>query len=135
MNSKINNSKGRDLIKGITSADDLELLAKKIDVKIDGIYGINSIEQLPPKGSFIILMRKDQGVGHWVCVCDSYYFDPFGVGPAEKLKLTEYNPFQYQGVLNEYCGIWCLLFLYSRQHNRPDLLHGFTNLDVVVSSG
>ena len=133
MKSKINNSSERQLIKGITSADDLEQLSKDIDVKIDGIYDINSITQLPPKGSFIILMRKEHNCGHWTAIHDNEYFDSFGVGPPEKLKIKKYSRFQYQGILNSYCGIWCLLFLYARQHDRPDLMRGFTDLDVEIT--
>ena len=124
------------LIKPITSAQDLFNLAKVIGVNIDSIRDINTINgSLPKNGTFIILMRRGSyGVGHWVCVYNNEYFDPFGIGPVQKLKIDKYSKIQYQGDTYDYCGIYCLLWLYSQQHGEPDLMKGFDNLDVQITS-
>ena len=41
----------------------------------------------------------------------------------------KYNKFQYQGFDKEFCGIWCLAWLYSKQKNIPELMQGFTDLN------
>lgn len=121
----------KSLIKGITSSDDLRELAKLLRVHIDGIYDISNFTYTG-KGSYIILLRQDMNIGHWVAVHDHEYFDPFGIGPPQKIGATEYNRIQLQGDTFEYCGIYCLLWLYSKQRRRPDLMEGFKNLDVDI---
>jgi hypothetical protein len=122
-----------DLIKAITSDDDLIKLANKIGVKIDAIYDAPDIKsKIPKKGSFIILMRNHDGVGHWVAVHDNFYFDSMGEGPPKRFGIKKYNEVQYQGTYDDYCGIYCLMFLYAKQHNKSDLLKGFNDLNVKV---
>jgi len=53
-----------------------------------------------------------------------------GVGPPTVLGDLPYNEHQYQSAYAEYCGPWCVFWLYSQQHNRPDLLKRFHDLDV-----
>jgi hypothetical protein len=119
-----------EYIKEITSDHDLIALAKHLGVELNGILEISEITKpLPAKGTYIILLRTDGGVGHWTCSTDGHYFDSMGVGPPTVLGDLPYNEFQYQGTYSNYCGIYCLLWLYSQQHNRPDLLKGFGNLD------
>lgn len=117
---------------GVNSDQELRELAKLIDVHIDGIYDIRNVETIPQRGSYIILLRRDEGVGHWCAMCDGEYFDSYSAGPPTKIKAKSYNKIQLQGVERAYCGIYCILFLYSKQHNRPDLMRGFTNLDIDV---
>ena len=119
---------------GINSDQELRDLAKLLDVHIDDIVDIQSVDRLPQRGSFIILLRRDQGIGHFTCLYDGMYFDSFAVGPPMKIKAKSYNKIQLQGAERAYCGIFCLLWLYSKQHNRPDLMNGFTDLNVEVSS-
>lgn len=121
------------LIKAITSDSDLWELSKQLDLDINGIYDIRDSYKLNTSGTYIILMRSTDDVGHWVCVCDNQYFDSMGCPPSSKIKVTQYSDIQYQGSRNDYCGIYCLLFIYSVQKHRPDLLQGFTNLDTDIS--
>lgn len=140
-----------ELVKSITSDHDLIELAKRIGVRLDGIYAIQEVEQaqrsetarlrletpslkqqLKFGGAYIILLRSDGGVGHWVAVHDKEYFDPFGVGPPSVLGPLKYSEIQYQGTYSEYCGIYCLLWLYCKQNNRMNLLKQFNNLDIDV---
>lgn len=117
-------------MKAVTSDHDLLELAKKLHVRIDGVLTVDDVTKPLTKGTYIILLRAGPGVGHWVCVSDGSYFDPTGVGPPTKVGALPYSEFQYQGTYDEYCGVWCLLYLYSRQRNRPELMRGFRNLDV-----
>ncbi|GMF36778.1 unnamed protein product [Phytophthora lilii] len=122
-----------ELVKPITSDHDLIELAKQLDVRLDGILALSEIkEPLPAKGSYIILLRVDGGTGHWVCLNDGHYFDSMGVGPPSILGELPYNEKQYQGTYVEYCGPWCLIWLYTQQHNRQDLLKNFHDLDTDV---
>lgn len=121
------------LSEGVNSDKELRDLAKLLDVHIDDIVDIQSVDRLPSRGTFIILLRRDAGVGHWVCVCDGMYFDSYGIGAPTKLKVKSYNKIQLQSATANYCGIYCILFLYSKQKNRPDLMTGFTDLNVDIT--
>jgi hypothetical protein len=118
-----------EYIKAITSDHDLIALAKHLGVHLDGILEVSEIKKpLPAKGTYIILLRTDAGVGH--CCTADHYFDSMGVGPPTVLGDLPYNEHQYQSAYAEYCGPWCVLWLYSQQHSRPDLLKRFHDLDV-----
>jgi hypothetical protein len=120
-----------EYIKAITSDHDLIALAKHLGVKLDGILEISEIKKpLPAKGTYIILLRTDGGVGHWTVCVDSHYYDSMGVGPPTVLGDLPYNEHQYQSAYAEYCGPFCMLYIYCRQNNMMDLLKGFVDLDV-----
>ncbi|EGZ30185.1 hypothetical protein PHYSODRAFT_469604 [Phytophthora sojae] len=105
-----------ELVKGITSDHDLLALARRIEVRINGIYELSEIRKpLPSKVSYLILLRTSPGIGHWTAVCDLAYFDK-----------------QIQGSSDEYCGIFCMLFLYAKQHGQMQLFDRFTDLDIDV---
>ncbi|DBA02446.1 TPA: hypothetical protein N0F65_008660, partial [Lagenidium giganteum] len=118
------------LIKPITSDHDLIELANIINVHLDGIYGLGEINHPLGKGSYLILLGDGNGVGHWCAQYNDQYFDSMGEGPPTVVGKLKYNTKQYQGVAREYCGIWCLLWLYSKQKNKPYLMHGFSDLDL-----
>lgn len=121
---------------GISSDTDLRSLADKLNIHLDGIQDFRTLKHaLLKTGSYLILLRDLPGTGHWTAVHNRYYFDSMGCEPPEILNISKYNEVQYQGTYNEYCGLWCLLFLYSRQNNRPDLLDGFTDLDTDITFG
>ncbi|DBA00586.1 TPA: hypothetical protein N0F65_007715 [Lagenidium giganteum] len=105
-----------NLIKAITSDHDLIELAKNINIHLDGIYGLDEIHHPLGRGSYLILLGDGSGVGHW-CV----------------LGNLKYNYKQYQGVSKSYCGIWSLLWLYSKQKNKPYLMQTFEDLDLDIS--
>jgi len=122
-----------ELVKPITSDHELLKLADKLNIKIDGILAIQEISKtLPKKGSYLILLRADNGVGHWVCVYDNEYFDSMGNPSPKLLGHLNYNPKQYQGTYSEYCGVWSLLWLYCKQRHKMNLLKGFSDLDIDV---
>jgi hypothetical protein len=118
------------LIQGVTSDSDLITLADSLGIRVDDIVTIDNIRRpLDKRRTYIILLRVEQGVGHWVTVDKGYYFDPMGVPSDPSLGVTENNHKQYQGTYNTYCGIYCLLFLYCRQKNKMDLLDQFVDLN------
>ncbi|ETP05137.1 hypothetical protein F441_18207 [Phytophthora nicotianae CJ01A1] len=122
-----------EFVKGITSDHDLLELSKRIDVKIDGIYELSEITSpLPKKGSYLILLRTKPGVGHWSAVSDSSYFDSMGVPPPLSLGKLSYFDKQIQGSSDEYCGIYCMLFLHAKQHGKMHLFDRFMDLDIDV---
>jgi hypothetical protein len=117
----------------ITSDRELRALAVQLNIQIDGIYDLRNIQSpLPKTGSYLVLLRNAPGTGHWCALHDGYWFDSMGVQGPSILELDRYNQVQYQGTYNEFCGLWCLLYLYSKQKNRPALLDGFTDLDVDI---
>jgi hypothetical protein len=123
-----------ELIKPITSDHDLIKLADILNVHLDAIYEFSEIKRpLPKKGTFIILLRKpNMDVGHWTCAHNGSYFDSMGEGPQTSFGSMKYNEFQYQGAHDDYCGIFCILWLYCMQHKKQHLLKRFNNLNIVV---
>lgn len=118
-----------ELVKPITSDDDLIKLADKIGVRIDAIYDSPEITApLPKRGSFIILMRTDGGVGHWVCVHDGHYFDSMGEGPPKRFGVGKYN-IRERTMISVGSS---LLFLYAKQQRMPQLMHGFNDLNLKI---
>ncbi|EGZ20626.1 hypothetical protein PHYSODRAFT_497485 [Phytophthora sojae] len=117
-------------IKPITSDHDLIALAKHLNVHIDQILTLPEIKsRLPDQGTYIFLPRSDGGVGHWVCQHNGKYFEPMGVGPPRILGDLKYNEKKFQSTYSEFCGPWCMLWLYTQQHSEPELLRTFNNLD------
>ncbi|KAJ8572059.1 hypothetical protein ON010_g4779 [Phytophthora cinnamomi] len=124
-----------DLIKPITSDHDLIKLAMKLNVHLDHIFESNEIKApLPKKGSFLILLRKpNQDVGHWSAVYNHEYYDSMGEGPPKEYGISKYNEIQTQSAHGSYCGVWALLWLYAKQHNRMDLFKKFKDLNIIVA--
>ena len=126
------------LIKAVTSDQEIAELASHLNIKLNGILDIRSIKSsalarsLPSIGSYIILQRLDDNTGHWVAVHNNEYFDSMGIPAPPKLGIKKYNEIQYQGSRNTYCGIYCILWLYSKQFNKPELMDGFIDLDTDV---
>ena len=118
---------------GESTANELQQLANQLNVHIDGILDFRNIRAPLGNGSYIILLRLDSGVGHWVCVCNNEYFDSMGLGPPRILGDMKCNNKQFQGTYDNYCGLWSLLYLYSKQHNQPDIFRNFYDLNTEVS--
>jgi hypothetical protein len=122
------------LINGVSSDDQLIELSELMRVHLDGIALHYEVEDKPPKsGTYLLLLKpKQMPIGHWVAIHNYEYFDPVGIGPPSNLGKMKYNHFQYQSAYGEYCGIWCMLWLYSKQKNKPHLMEGFNDLDMDV---
>ncbi|GMF35650.1 unnamed protein product [Phytophthora lilii] len=120
-------------VKGITSDDDLIELSKRLDVHLDGIYELPEIRRpLPEKGSYLVLLRTSPGVGHWTAYHNGNWFDSMGTPPPSILGHLPYFDKQIQGSSDQYCGIYCMLWLYAKQHGRMQLFDNFTDLDTDV---
>ncbi|TYZ65680.1 hypothetical protein PybrP1_000606 [[Pythium] brassicae (nom. inval.)] len=100
------------LIKAIASDHDLVQLAKILRIKLDGILLISEFgneRQTKKNASWLILLRGDgAATGHWVAALRDaeglHWFDAYGIGPPESIKIKSYNQIQLQGASNEYCG-------------------------------
>jgi hypothetical protein len=118
-----------EFVKGITSDHDLIALGKRIGVRIDGIYELPEVKApFPEKGSYLILLRTGPGVGHWTAQCNGEWFDSLAV-----LGNLPYFDKQIQGSSDEYCGVYCLLWLCVKQHKKMHLFDRFEDLDTDVS--
>jgi hypothetical protein len=122
-----------EFVKGITSDHDLIALGKRIGVRIDGIYELPEAKApFPEKGSYLILLRTGPGVGHWTAQCNGEWFDSMGVGAPAVLGNLTYFDKQIQGSSDEYCGIYCLLWLHAKQRGQMHLFDRFEDLDTDV---
>ena len=118
------------LIQGISSDADLLTLADHLGIHIDDVLLLGEVnEPVDIKKTYLILLNDSSKIGHWVCSSNGYYWDSMGVGPPSKLGLKNYNKIQYQGTYNNYCGIFCLLFLYCRQHKKMHLMKQFQDMN------
>lgn len=122
-----------EYVKPITSDHDQIELTKRLNKCLDGVLAIQEIkEAIPRKGSYIILLRATDGIGHWVCTHDGMYFDPIGVSMPEQLGNLKFSEIQYQGTYSDYCGVYCVLWLYCRQKNKMNLMKQFNDLDIKI---
>lgn len=121
-----------ELVQPITSDHDLIKLAEIVGIKLDSVIELSEVSSKIKSGTHLILLRSDDGVGHWVAVNDSKYFDSTGIGPPTVFGKLAYNEFQYQSTYSEFCGIWCILWIYSEQKHKPELMNGFINLDIDI---
>jgi hypothetical protein len=94
-----------------TSKSELEKACSKIP-NFKGVFMQD--EKLPHDGCFIMNLDRKSGDGtHWVAVsydCD-IYFDPFGIAPPDKIKVTQYCSSEIQHPLEDLCGEYCVWFL------------------------
>ncbi|KAL8013029.1 hypothetical protein Plhal710r2_c041g0142131 [Plasmopara halstedii] len=105
---------------------------KKLKIQLDGVIIIEEAKAIIKRnGRYIILLHEGDNTGDWVCYDRGSYFDSFGEPPSRSLLkfVKMYNRKQYQAVELNFCGQWCLLWLYSRQYNRPDLLDQISDLN------
>ncbi|GMF30076.1 unnamed protein product [Phytophthora lilii] len=125
-----------ELVKPITSDHDLIILVKRIGVHLDDIFESSEITHpLPKKGSYLILLRQpNMDVGHWTGVHNGEYFDLMGEAAPTKYGIGRYNPKQIQGTYGDYCGPFCILWLYAKQHNQPNLFTNMTDLNLTILS-
>jgi len=123
-----------DLIKPITSDHDLIELSNIIGVHLDDIYESSEITKpISKKGSYLILLRPPNlDVGHWTAVHNGEYFDSMGEAGPTKYGIGRYNPKQYQGTYGDYCGPFCIAWLYSKQHNKPHLFSKMKDLNLTI---
>lgn len=117
---------------GITSDDELHKLAKQMGFDIDYIgfaenLIISNLNMLKERNLIVINLGDNEIAGtHWTAIVlfnngNSFYFDSYAAPPEDILiqklksfgvKNIIYNDyFQLQGLVEQLCGIWVLLFL------------------------
>lgn len=108
---------------GRTSVADLQNLANSANVHLDGIFQFDDIPASLPSGNYIFnLHPPDSFSGHWVAAqVPSIYFDSFGVRPPHQIskhmdKDSIHNRKQIQEFNTNWCGQYCIAFLYAMQH-------------------
>jgi len=123
-----------NLVKSITSDNDLLKLSNILNVKIDHIYDLGEIKNdLPDQGSFLILLRTNSDIGHWVAMYNDVWFDSYGLPAPEVIQERTHYTKQIQAYDRDYCGPFCILWLYCMQHNKSDLFEFlFCDLNIDV---
>jgi hypothetical protein len=110
------------------------MVSKTIGVHLDDIYESNEITKpISKKGSYLVLLRPPNlDVGHWQAVHNGEFFDSMGEAAPTKYGIGKYNPKQYQGTYGDYCGPFCLLWLYSKQYNKPQVFSKMKDLNLTI---
>tara|TARA_R110000765_G_scaffold180900_2_gene286825 strand:+ start:15349 stop:15837 length:489 start_codon:yes stop_codon:yes gene_type:complete len=122
--------------KGWLSASDIEDIAKKLHLPLQGVFSKDELPRNPVVGSYIInLQDADDGNGtHWTFFRvfkgnRACYFDPFGLNMPEDIRdfLSKYEPIawnnrQIQDIKSDKCGLFCISCDYYFQYDckRPD---------------
>lgn len=121
---------------GITSSQQLIDLAKELNINLKFIGITNNLINMKPitNGSYIINIG-DPGSGgtHWTSMHiqgnEAFYFDSYNAAPEDDLidilnlnskvnKVIYNSEYQLQGIDEELCGIYSIVFLYNMQ-NEP----------------
>jgi len=125
MKNKLNlykNNKIENLLKlGRTSKKDLINISKSLNinnlqVKWAEEYDIEKDKNIPT----ILNIGDNHEGSHWVAVYKGNYFDSFGMAPDSDIpgyKQLKYNEIQIQDINKEFCGSYCLLWLYYAINN------------------
>jgi hypothetical protein len=119
---------------------DLIALCAKFNIPLNEIENKDNFIMAPKEGAYIVnLQDSNKGPGtHWTCfiVNKNYvsYYDPFGLSMPPEIKRfiawwdykhdlsIIYSSDQIQPIISEFCGWYCLYFLYFNL-----VLHKFNN--------
>lgn len=125
---------------GITSSQQLIDLAKKLNINLKYVGITNNLINVKPitNGSYIINMGDPGSFGtHWCSITiqgnEAFYFDSYSVSPEDDLidilnsnskvnKVIYNNDFQFQGINEQLCGVWAIMFLYHMQNSKKKTL-------------
>jgi hypothetical protein len=122
---------------GITSSNQLIELAKEFNINLKFIGLTNDLKNKEiTNGSYIINIGDDMGT-HWASLYlqnnEAFYFDSYAAAPENDLidilnsnskvtKVIYNNEYQLQGINEQLCGIWCIMFLYHMQNSKKKSL-------------
>ena len=129
----------------MTTNFQLERMAKKLSIPLNGIYNKDALEFIKPEpGGYIVNLADSTDPGtHWVAVflhgkC-AYYMDSFGIIPANEIikfmvrytdsKCIFYNTKQIQNINAGHCGQWCIIWLKHMAHSRLPKLRAFKQFE------
>lgn len=130
---------------GITSDIQLYNKAKGLNVKINKIDYKDKLGS-PRKGNYIVNLASSTSFGtHWVaCIIDdkvAYYFDSFGFPPPleirkfikkrdiKKIKKIIYSNKQIQKLNSNFCGDYCILFLFRMKESNNNFNKFVSNFE------
>lgn len=119
----------------ITSDDQLEKITKELNIPLNGIYIINDLPKKYIKGSYIYNLN---GQTHWVASFNNEYFDSIGEEPPIEVikfaKIKSFNKKQIQPVNENWCGIYCICYLWFRNngYSLNDFLNNFDKLNLIT---
>lgn len=131
MNSSENRFNLRDF--GITNDDELKKICYDLNIKLNYIgYEHNLIFRKKESNGAYILNIGDNFGTHWTCFYiedkKCFYFDSYKTPPNNEVilfcnknkidNLYYNNLVQFQANDEQYCGIWCIVFLYYFQKNK-----------------
>ena len=129
---------------GITSSSQLIELSKELNINLKFIGLTKDLQAMNPitNGSYIINIGDGSGT-HWTCLYiknqEGFYYDSYAVAPENDLidilntnskvtKIIYNNDFQFQGLEEQLCGIYCLMFLYHMTNSKKkSLVDGFND--------
>lgn len=105
----------------MTTKEDLLLLVDKINLKGLKINWVRDYIPDPNIKQILNLGNDIIGGTHWVSTYKNYYFDPFGLPPANsKLSNLQWVKFHIQDQKRGSCGQYCLLWLYYMSIGEQD---------------
>jgi len=125
--------------------EDLMNKARRLNIKLVGVFSKDNIDTLPQNGSYIFNLQDDAdeygnllGGSHWVALYiehqKAFFFDSFGKPPPSDIQLFlkrfipyKYNKKHIQNIRSEVCGYYCLYFLWFMTfHKEKPLDERFT---------
>ena len=124
MDNKINKILiNKILKKGNNSPQELYTIAASLglEIKVISIYDLKEVKK---NINYIILITPSPEIknGHWVALRNNNYFDPYGVPPSQVLTSSipnlKYSNHQIQSLKMNYCGIFCIYWLYFMKKNK-----------------
>lgn len=112
----------------------LEEQARRLSLKLVGIYNKDTLPYIPSSGFYIVNLQDDfingvdVGGTHWVGMYienrQACYFDPFGFQPPIEVQyfLKDFVPYSYsdkqiQNISSGVCGYYVLYWMYFMQNN------------------
>lgn len=116
---------------GLTTDFQLKDIAKKLKINLKYIGFAENFKYLGDGAYIINLGDNDIGGSHWTSLLiekdDCFYFDSFAAPPEDILinklkghcKNLIYNDyFQFQGIDELLCGVYCIIFLYHMTNSK-----------------
>jgi hypothetical protein len=126
--SLLGNSLWRIIRSEISSKDDLEKLARALDLNInfDWIDNYDPNKEYGTKCHILNIDADHIGGTHWIAIYDDYYFDPLGFPLSrDDLFYLQYTYIPIQNYNEGGCGLYCMLFIWYATRGDID---GFYNL-------
>jgi hypothetical protein len=135
----------------ITSNYELENDAKRMGIRLIGIYPKDKLPSRAAAGCYVINLSDDISASgssnegtHWTALYiktngHPIYFDSFGFGPPADVQLflkrlppTRYSKKQIQNMASGYCGLYSLFFLWF-MHKHDHLEHALDQFEKLWS--